>query len=30
VNPLDRPARAVRLHGERLTVSAGYVWFLQP
>jgi PAS domain-containing protein len=29
VNPLDRPPRAVRLLGERLTASASYVWFLE-
>src|SRR4051794_18370988 len=30
VTPLDRPPRAVRLHGERLTMNAGCVWFVQP
>jgi PAS domain-containing protein len=28
VNPLDHRPRAIRLYGERLTTSAGDVWFL--
>jgi len=29
VSPVNRPARAVRLVGERLATSASYVWFLE-